>query len=48
MRAFAVQRNRPLALKTYETCRKVLDAEFGVEPLPETTTLYEQILADTL
>lgn len=46
MRAFAVQRNRPLALKTYEACVRVLKEEFGVEPLPETTELYEQILRD--
>jgi DNA-binding SARP family transcriptional activator len=43
MRAFVAQQNRPLALRTYERCMAVLDEEFGVEPLPETTTLYEQI-----
>lgn len=48
MRAFATQRNRPMALKSYENCVKVLDEEFGVEPLPETTKLYEQILRDEL
>jgi DNA-binding SARP family transcriptional activator len=48
MRAFAAQRNRPLALRSYEQCVKVLDEEFGVEPLPETTALYEQILNDDL
>lgn len=48
MRAFAIQRNRPLALKTYATCVKVLGEEFGVEPLPETTELYEQILRNKL
>jgi two-component SAPR family response regulator len=46
MRAFAAQRNRPMALKTYETCVAVLNKEFGVEPLPETTELYQQILQD--
>jgi two-component SAPR family response regulator len=46
MRAFAAQRNRPMALKTYETCVAVLEREFGVEPLPETTELYEAILRD--
>jgi len=46
MRAFAIQRNRPMALKTYENCVKILDEEFGVEPLPETTALYEEILAE--
>jgi two-component SAPR family response regulator len=46
MRAFAAQRNRPMALKTYEKCVAVLNEEFGVEPLPETTALYQQILQD--
>ncbi|RIK44682.1 MAG: transcriptional regulator [Chloroflexi bacterium] len=46
MRAFAIQRNRPMALRSYETCVKVLDEEFGVEPLPETTELYQRILRD--
>ena len=46
MRAFAIQRNRPMALKSYQTCVQVLDKEFGVEPLPETTELYEKILRD--
>ena len=46
MRAFAIQRNRPMAIKTYEKCVEVLAEEFGVEPLPETTALYERILQD--
>ena len=44
MRAFVAQRNRPLALRSYERCVTVLAEEFGVDPLPETKTLYEQIL----
>lgn len=48
MRAFAAQRNRPMALKTYEKCVEVLDREFGVEPLPETMELYEKILSNKL
>lgn len=44
MRAFVSQNNRPMALRTYERCVAVLDEEFGIEPLPETTTLYEHIL----
>jgi DNA-binding SARP family transcriptional activator len=43
MRAFLVQGNRPLALRTYERCVEVLEREFGVEPLPETRELYEEI-----
>jgi WD40 repeat protein/DNA-binding SARP family transcriptional activator len=34
---------RGAALAQYETCRRILLAEFDVEPLPETTTLYERI-----
>lgn len=45
MRAFIAQNNRPVALQVYERCVHILDDEFGVEPLPETTMLYEQILA---
>jgi two-component SAPR family response regulator len=48
MRAFAAQRNRPMALRTYQRCMEVLIAEFGVDPLPETTELYDQILNDQL
>jgi DNA-binding SARP family transcriptional activator len=34
---------REAALAQYETCRRVLVQELGVEPMPETTRLYEQI-----
>src|SRR5574341_1006538 len=34
---------RSAALAQYETCRRVLRKEFGVEPMPETTALYERI-----
>ena len=43
MRAYQAQGNRPLALRTYRQCVQVLDREFGVEPLPETRQLYEEI-----
>jgi DNA-binding SARP family transcriptional activator len=46
MRAYMAQGNRPLALRIYEQCLKVLKHELGVEPLPETRRLYEQILND--
>ncbi|MBX3015706.1 MAG: bacterial transcriptional activator domain-containing protein, partial [Caldilineaceae bacterium] len=48
MRAFSAQGNRPLALRTYQRCVEVLTEEFGVDPLPETTELYEQLLQDGL
>lgn len=34
---------RSAALAQYEACRHILAEEFGVEPLPETVALYEQI-----
>ncbi len=46
MRAFVAQKNRPMALRSYERCVAVLEEEFGVEPLPETTALYEAIRAN--
>jgi DNA-binding SARP family transcriptional activator/predicted ATPase/Tfp pilus assembly protein PilF len=36
---------REAALAQYETCRRVLAEELGVEPMVETTALYERILA---
>ncbi|MEZ4868834.1 MAG: BTAD domain-containing putative transcriptional regulator [Caldilineaceae bacterium] len=36
---------RAAALTQYEACRRMLAAEFGIEPLAETTALYEQIRA---
>jgi predicted ATPase/DNA-binding SARP family transcriptional activator len=43
MRAFALSDQRSAALAQYETCRRVLADELGVEPAPETHELYEQI-----
>ena len=43
MRAYLAQGNRPLALRTYQQCVRMLDQELGVEPLPETRQLYEQV-----
>jgi two-component SAPR family response regulator len=43
MRAFQALGNRPMALKTYQECVQVLNEEFGIEPLPETQSIYEQI-----
>ncbi|MCB0223521.1 MAG: hypothetical protein KDI02_07530 [Anaerolineae bacterium] len=34
---------RNAALAQYDTCRKILDEEFGVEPTAETTALYERL-----
>lgn len=43
MRALALSGQRSAALAQYETCRRVLVEELGVEPAEETTDLYQQI-----
>ncbi len=43
MRVMALTGQRSAALAQYESCRKVLDEELGVEPSEETQELYEQI-----
>ncbi len=43
MEAYFLKGNRPMAIKTYQQCQKVLDEEFGIDPLPETRRLLERI-----
>jgi DNA-binding SARP family transcriptional activator len=43
MRTLALSDQRSAALAQYETCRRLLAEELGVEPAAETTRLYEQI-----
>jgi len=43
MRAYAAQGRQTLALKQFGTCRDILKRELGVEPEPETITLYREI-----
>ena len=43
MRALALSGRRSEALTQYETCRRALEEEVGVEPEEETTTLYERV-----
>ncbi len=43
MRLLALTGQRSAALAQYETCRRLLDAELGLEPLEETIALYERI-----
>ena len=45
MRGHMVNGNRPLAIRAYRQCRQILDDELGLEPMAETTGLYEQILS---
>ncbi|RIK30414.1 MAG: hypothetical protein DCC56_08805 [Anaerolineae bacterium] len=43
MSALARVGQRSAALAQYQTCRRILEKELGVEPSAETTALYEQI-----
>jgi len=43
MQAYLNKGNRPMAIKTYQNCVKVLEEEFGIEPLPETKRLFQTI-----
>ncbi len=43
MRILALRGQRGASLVQYETCRRILSQELGVEPEAETTLLYEQI-----
>ena len=45
MRACAWSGRRNLALMQYETCRRLLKDELGVEPVSETTALYDSLRA---
>ena len=44
MQAYLQKGNRPMAIKTFRQCQKILDREFGIEPLPETKKLMKDIL----
>jgi len=44
MAAFFSRGNRPMAIKTYQVCEKVLWEEMALKPLPETRKLYEEIV----
>ncbi|MBX3059826.1 MAG: hypothetical protein KF770_25520 [Anaerolineae bacterium] len=46
MRLLAASGQRSAALAQYETCRRLLADELGIEPAAETTALFEQIRDD--
>lgn len=46
MRVLVLTGQRNAALAQYERCRNTLATELGVEPAPETTSLYERIRAN--
>lgn len=43
MEAYLEKGNRPMAIKTYQQCERVLEEEFGIDPLPETRRVYRKI-----
>ncbi|NIR32739.1 MAG: alpha/beta fold hydrolase [Gammaproteobacteria bacterium] len=44
IRLYAEDGQRHAAIKQYESCARALQGELGVEPQPETTALYQEIL----
>lgn len=44
MEAYLQKGNRPMAIRTYQQCKSVLDKEMGIQPLPETKKIYQKIL----
>lgn len=46
MEAFYLKGNRPMAIKTYQLCEKVLWDEMAIKPLPQTKKVYQKILGD--
>ncbi|HSQ26320.1 MAG TPA: tetratricopeptide repeat protein [Anaerolineales bacterium] len=48
MRLFVLDGQRSAALAQYETCRKILADELGVEPSSKTRDLYEQVRLGTI
>jgi len=43
MKAYLSRGNRPAAIETYYKCMKVLDEEYGLDPLPSTQAIYDGI-----
>jgi DNA-binding SARP family transcriptional activator len=44
MELYADSGRRPLALRQYETCRKVLASELGISPMDETEAVYRRVV----
>lgn len=43
MKAYILNGNRPQAIKAYQTCQDILDKEYGIDPLPATKRLLQEI-----
>lgn len=44
MIAYTKKNNRPQVIKTYQSCIKALDSEFGISPLPQTQEIYDKVM----
>lgn len=44
MRAYMQQGNRPLAIRTYQQCQAALKDLFGIDPLPETSKFFKELM----
>lgn len=42
MKAYLLNGNRPMVIKTYNACEAILETEFGIDPLPETRKILEE------
>lgn len=42
MKAYLLNGNRPMVIKTYKACESILEIEFGIDPLPETRKVLEE------
>jgi len=45
MQAHLNNGNRPLAIKTFQTCTHILEREYGISPLPATKNLMQSIVS---
>lgn len=43
MEAYMEEGNRPMAVRAYQQCKKILQKEFEIDPLPETKALFKRI-----
>ncbi|NNK19365.1 MAG: transcriptional regulator [Maribacter sp.] len=43
MQAYLIKGNRPQAIKAYQKCADVLEEEYGIDPLPETKRVLQEI-----
>jgi DNA-binding SARP family transcriptional activator len=46
MQAYMQRGNRPMAIKTFQLCERILEEEMGVLPLPQTRKAYQAVLVE--